>query len=96
MTENEGRNETHSLPQVNFTNHILELSTAAFINLGVMPNPLTGKAEKNMQQARYLIDTLGMLEEKTKGNLTSEEERQLKDILFNLRMTYVKVFGERL
>ncbi|MBI4654539.1 MAG: DUF1844 domain-containing protein [Nitrospirae bacterium] len=91
MTEKSEEGKTPHLPQANFINHILELSTAAFISIGVIPNPLTGEADKNMLQAKYLIDTLEMLGEKTKGNLTADEEKQLENVLFNLHTMYVKI-----
>jgi len=74
----------------NFKIFISSLSMQAMIALGKLENPVTKKSEKNIDQARYLIDTLGILKEKTKGNLTQEEETLLNDSLFNLRMTYVE------
>jgi hypothetical protein len=58
--------------------------------LGEIPHPETQKVEKNLPMAKYLIDTLAMLKEKTKGNLTEEEGRQLDAFLAELRMRYVK------
>jgi len=55
-----------------------------------LENPITKKIEKNLEQARFLIDTLAILKEKTKGNLTKEEEALLDDALFNLRLMYVE------
>ncbi|OPX29403.1 MAG: hypothetical protein B1H08_03905 [Candidatus Omnitrophica bacterium 4484_171] len=69
---------------------ISSLSMQAMIAMGKLQNPVTNKTEKNMGQAKYLIDTLGILKEKTKGNLDKDEESILEDSLFNLRMAYVE------
>ena len=60
------------------------------IAMGRLENPLTGKKDINLDQARFLIDTLEIIEQKTKGNLSSEEESLFKESLFNLRMMYVE------
>jgi len=70
------------------------LSMQAMIAMGKLENPVTGKTEKNLAHARYLIDTLHILKEKTKGNLNKEEEHFLDESLFNLRMTYVDLQKE--
>ncbi len=69
---------------------ILMFQTAAYQQLGRIPNPLTQKTEKNLEQAKFSIDVLGMLEEKTKNNLSSEEATFLKDVLYELRMGYLE------
>ena len=77
--------------QPNFTILVSSLSMQAMIAMGKLESPITGKKEENLEQARFLIDTLGILKEKTKGNLTPEEEHFLDDSLFHLRMNYVEV-----
>lgn len=77
-------------PQIDFSSFIFSLSTSAFIHFGAVPDPITKKTEKNLPMAKQTIDLLGILKEKTKGNLTSEEEKLLDNILFDLRMRYVK------
>ncbi len=67
------------------------LSMQAMIAMGKMENPVTGKTDKNLDHARFLIDTLHILKEKMKGNLNQEEERFFEESLFNLRMTYVDI-----
>lgn len=52
-----------------------------------------GSRGVNLQEAQYIIDSLGMLKEKTKGNLSPEEERALEGILYELKMNYVRVAG---
>lgn len=82
------RNEVYRQPT--FTIFLSSLSMQAMIALGRLENPLTKKIEKNLEQARFLIDTFGIIKEKTKGNLTKEEENFLEEALFNLRMIYVE------
>jgi hypothetical protein len=79
-----------SLPHAEFTTFILSLSHSALMHLGEAPNPETGKVEQDLPLARQTIDLVGMLEEKTKGNLTGDEERLIGQILFDLRMRYVE------
>jgi coproporphyrinogen III oxidase-like Fe-S oxidoreductase len=76
-------------PEPDFTFFITTLSVQASIDLGQVPNPATNKKEENLPQAKFLIDTLGMLKEKTKGNLTPEETKFLENVLYELRMQYI-------
>ena len=78
------------LPEINFTSFILSLGTSALIQLGEIEDPFTKKQSKNLSIAKQTIDFIGMLREKTKGNLTSEEGNFLDNVLFDLRMRYVK------
>ena len=78
------------LPEMNFANFILSLSTSALIQLGEIPDPVTKEPVKELTMAKQTIDLIGMLQEKTKGNLTPEEEKMLEYILYDLRMRYVK------
>ena len=81
------------LPEIDFTNFILSLSTSAFIQLGEVPDPFTQKTNKNLPLAKQTIDLIGMLKEKTKGNLSPEEEKVIEYVLYDLRMRYVKAAG---
>lgn len=74
-----------------FTVFITGLSIQALVSLGEIPNPLNNKKEQNLDHAKYMIDTLGMIKEKTKGNLTSDEEKILDNILYELRMKYLEL-----
>jgi hypothetical protein len=67
------------------------LATQAMIALGQVPNPITGKTELRLKQAKHYIDTLGMLEEKTQGNRTAEESAMFDALLHQLRMAYVAI-----
>ena len=69
------------------------LAMEALIAMGDMPHPTTRKQATNLPQAKYLIDLLGVLEEKTKGNLSADETRLLKDALYQLRMRYLTKSG---
>ena len=80
--------------EVNFMMFITSLSMQAMMSLGIYPNPITKKEEKNLEAAKYTIDTISMLQEKTKGNLTSEESRLIDNILYDLRMKYVEAGKE--
>ncbi len=79
-----------SLPAINFSTFIFSLNSSALVLLGAVEDPATGKKEKNIPMAKQTIDIIGMLEEKTKGNLTIDEENLLKNILHDLRILFVK------
>lgn len=76
-------------PEADFKFFITTLTLQASIALGHMANPATGKTEADSTQAKFLIDTLGMLQEKTKGNLTQEEMDLLENLLYELRVAYL-------
>jgi hypothetical protein len=76
-------------PTPDFNFFITTLSLQASISLGQVPNPVTNKKEEDLNQAKFLIDTLGMLKEKTKGNLTADEASFLENLLYELRMQYI-------
>jgi len=76
---------------ITFSTFILSLNTAALVHLGELPDPVTNKKQVNLTLAKHTIDTLEMLKEKTKGNLTFEEEKLLQSILYELKLKYVKL-----
>jgi len=79
------------LPKVDFAALLISLGTSAMMHLGVVADPVTGKpAEKNPSLARQTIDTLEMLQEKTRGNLDPDEDRLLQNLLTELRMRFVE------
>jgi hypothetical protein len=82
--------EDMQLPEVNFSTFVFSLSSSAFLHLGEVEDPSSGKKQKNLPMAKHTIDILGMLEEKTQGNLTEDEGQLLKNVLYDLRMRYVK------
>jgi len=61
------------------------------IFLGEMPNPTTNQTEKNLDQAKFIIDTLTMIKEKTEGNLNEQEQNILNSSIYELQMKYVDV-----
>lgn len=87
--EREAEKKPPPLPEPSFTLFVSSLATQALIALGQIENPVTRKREKNLEQARYTIDTLKIIEEKTRGNLTKEEEKYLQGVLYDLRMSYI-------
>lgn len=80
-------------PEARFDLFLSGLAMEALIALGEMPHPATRKQAANLPQAKYLIDVLGLLDEKTKGNLSVEEAKLLKDALYQLRMRYLAKSG---
>ena len=81
------------LPEITFVNLIFSFSTSVLIQLGEIQDPLTQKSDKNLPLAKQTIDLIGMLKEKTKGNLTPDEEKLIETVLYDLRMRYVKAAG---
>ena len=79
-----------TLPHIDFATFVLSLSHSALMHLGEVPDPDTNATHVNLALAKQNIDILGLLEEKTKGNLTGDEERLLAQVLFDLRMRYVE------
>lgn len=79
-----------SLPEINFATFIFSLHSSVLMQLGLVSDPGTGQQTKNLPAAKQTIDILGLLEEKTRGNLAEEEENMLKSILYDLRMIYVR------
>lgn len=87
--------QPEELPEINFSAFVISLSTQALMNLGEIANPFTGKVEADVPVAKQMIDIVGMLKDKTKGNLNASEDRLIEDILFDLRMKYVEAVKKR-
>ena len=81
------------MPEPSFANFIATLRLQVFVCLGQVPNPATQKPEKDLGQAKYLIDTLQILEQKTQGNLDETEKTLLDTVLYEARMRYVEACG---
>lgn len=77
-------------PEINFVTFVVSLSTQALMHLGEIPDPMTNQRERDLPAAQRVIDILGMLQDKTRGNLDHDEESLLRSILFDLRMKYVE------
>ncbi len=85
--------KSYALPKIDFSTFVLSINSSALVQLGLIEDPASGQKTKNLPLAKQTIDLLAMLEEKTKGNLTSDEENILKNVLYELRMLYVKEKG---
>jgi len=83
------RNGKCVMPSVTFPAFIMSLNTSVLYHLGEIPDPVTGKKQTDFDLARHGIETLMLLQEKTKGNLTSDEEGMLKGILYDVKMRFV-------
>src|SRR6266436_8975828 len=77
-----------------FIEFVMMQAQNAALFLGQIPNPQTGKPETNLEVARMFIDQLAMIQEKTRGNLSSEETTVLRNALSNLQMAFVEVARE--
>jgi hypothetical protein len=77
-------------PEINFATFVASLNASALLQLGAIEDPTTGAQNKNLPMAKQTIDILSMLQEKTAGNLSEEEENLLKNVLYDLRLMYVK------
>ncbi len=73
-----------------FTQLVLSFQAAAWQQMGKVQSIMTGKIERNLVMAKHSIGMLAMLEEKTKGNLTEDESKYLKHVLYELRMNYLE------
>jgi len=81
-------------PEPDFNFFVTTLALQAAIALGNVANPVTNQKEEDFTQAKFLVDTLGMLKDKTKGNLSKEEGDFLDNLLYELRTQYIsKVQG---
>ena len=76
--------------EIDFATFLMSLASAAYCSLGIVPNPITKKTEKNIVLAKQQIDLLELIKQKTKNNLSKEEEQLMESILYQLHMTYVK------
>ena len=76
--------------ELTFSSFVIGLASQAFVSLGAMPDPQAGNVRKDLPQAKALIDILSMLSEKTAGNLDEHEARMMEEMLYELRIHYVK------
>jgi hypothetical protein len=77
------------MPEVTFTAFVMSLNTSALFHLGEISDPTTGEKNLDLILVKHTIDTLQLLEDKTKGNLSDEEQDLLKNALYDLKMRYV-------
>ena len=88
--QEESSEQGASPPEITFPSLLFSLSTSALIQLGEIQDPVSNQPMKNLPVAKQTIDLIGMLKEKTKGNLTSDEEKFMENMLYDLKMRYVK------
>lgn len=82
--------EPGPLPEADLTSFLLSLATSALFHMGLVADPESGeRAEPNLPLARHTIDTLALLQQKTQGNLSGEEEELLTNLLTELRMRFL-------
>ena len=79
-----------AVPPVDFSSFVVSLGSSAMVNLGHIADPTTGSATVDLVMARYSIDVLGMLKDKTAGNLAPDEQKLLDTLLFELRTKYTE------
>lgn len=80
------------LPAIDFSTFILSLGTTALYQMGLVPDPSTGEpAAPNHALAQQTIDTIAMLQDKTRDNLDEEEAKLVHSLLYELRMRFVEV-----
>jgi hypothetical protein len=78
------------LPEISFSSFLFSLSSSVFVALGDIPDPATGETQKNLPLAKQTIDLIALLREKTRNNLSEEEERLFDHLLYDLRMRFIK------
>ena len=95
MSGSEAQPETgeRELPEPTLIVHVFHLAAQVGMALGEQENPVTGTKETDLRAARFLIDTLSMLEVKTRGNRTADEDEYVAGVLANLRMAFVRKGG---
>ena len=88
--EKEKEKVSAPLPEVNFSSFLVSLSSSTLLHLGEIADPQSGEKKKDLALAKQSIDIISLLKDKTKGNLTQEEETLLDHLLYDLRMRFVK------
>ena len=102
MATDEKKSERTAVPQgkpeapnpgelpVTFGTFLVSLASSAAFALGEAPHPETGKVERDLALAKQTIDLIAMLQEKTRGNLSDEEQKLVEAVLYDLRLRYVE------
>lgn len=83
-------NEKNEKIKIDFSTFVYSLGTSALISMGAIPNPINNQNEVNLLDAEQNIDVLILIEEKTKGNLTPDEEKIIGAVLHEVRAKYVE------
>ena len=95
MEETIDQEEVQQLPPVDFISYLANLVETGRLYLEGIPNPETEEVVINLPLVKHIIDTIEMLEEKTKGNLTAPEANFLSNTLYELRMNYIRVVSRQ-
>ena len=90
FTMKESEMEATAPHQLDFSTFIFSLATGALINMGLAPDPMTKKVEKNLDLARQNIDLLAIMKDKTKGNLSKDESDLMENLLTEVRLRFVE------
>jgi hypothetical protein len=83
--------EDEDLPEITLSTFIMSMSTQVLMHLGEIPNPIDNTVRRDMVAAKQVIDILGMLKDKTRGNLERNEEVLFDNVLYDLRMRFVEL-----
>lgn len=89
--EGNGSASGDTMPKIDFSSFILSLYSSGLVQLGKVEDPSTGKKTVNLEMAQHSIDMIAMLQEKTRGNLSEDEESLVKALVSELRMAFVEV-----
>ncbi len=84
------KQDTGQLPEVTFSSFLLSLSSSVLLHLGEIADPQSGEKKEDLPLAKQSIDIISMLKDKTVGNLTEEEQKLMENLLYDLRMRFVK------
>jgi len=95
IAEQELPRDRDDLPPIDFSTLIVSLRTSALMHLGLGSSPTPGPVSVDLALARQEIDLLGILEHKTRGNLSGEEERLLSQILFDVKTRYLAAYEQK-
>lgn len=89
MTDHIGEPENEA-SLASFSSFLMSLATTAAVHFGELGDPLTGQTEVNIPAAGHVIDIIAMLQQKTRGNLSSDEQQFLDGVLHELRLRYIE------
>jgi hypothetical protein len=84
------RHETIPAPEMDFSTFVISLASTAQMSLGAVPHPETNEISVNLQAAKQMIDIIALLQAKTNGNLSEQEATLLEQVLYTLRIHYVR------
>ena len=89
MSDEQTQQTQEEEPELDFGMFVMSLASSVLVHLGELEHPEAGKGQRNLPLAKQTIDILGMLRDKTRGNLSQEEAQLIENLLYDLRMKYV-------